>query len=241
MTMLSLIVLRPSTRVRIAKEGRIAQNSLPGTRSTLRSGISGTPNQPAAATRPPSMTPNGMATADPARMLMNGAAIRHRPLACSVRTTDASSVMPAIAGPAIDGASSGRSCTVSNAMGSTLTAMSIVTVPETTGVMIRRSVGSHQASPIWIRLQAIIRLANVAVPAAVMVVTMIAMNIAAGHESTTWPAPNRRSWNACSVVIAAQISMAAKTLQVRCVSPSPAARIAIATLSTVGASTSTAP
>ena len=44
---------------------------------------------------------------------------------------------------------------------------------------------------------------------------MIAMNIAAGQESTTWPAPSRRSWSAWMVVIAAQISIAAKTLHVR--------------------------
>ena len=56
--------------------------------------------------------------------------------------------MPAMAGPAPAGAAAGRSWTVSKAMGSTLTAISIVTVPETTGVTIRRSVGSHQASPI---------------------------------------------------------------------------------------------
>ena len=70
---------------------------------------------------------------------------------------------------------------------------------------------------------------------------MIAMNIAAGQASTTWPAPKRRSWNACNAVTAAQITMAANTLQVRWLSSSPDERIAIATLSTVGASTSAAP
>ena len=100
-------------------------------------------------------------------------------------------------------------------MGSTLMAISIVTVPETVGVTIRRSVGSHQASATWITLHTTSRLAKVPGPALEIVATMIAMNIAAGQASTMWPAPKRRSWNACSAVIAAQISIAAKTPQAR--------------------------
>ena len=79
---------------------------------------------------------------------MNGATRRQRPVARSVTMTETSSVTPAIAAPAPDDASAGRSWTLSNAIGSTLTAISIVTVPETTGVTMRRRVGSHQASAI---------------------------------------------------------------------------------------------
>ena len=136
-------------------------------------------------------------------------------MARSATITDTSSVTPAIAGPAADGAPAGRSPTLSNAMGSTLTAISIVTVPETVGVMIRRSVGSHQASAICSRLHTTMRLANVPSPAVEIVTTMIAMNIAAGQASAMWPAPNRRSWNACSAVMTAQVIIAAKTPQVR--------------------------
>ena len=100
-------------------------------------------------------------------------------------------------------------------MGSTLTAMSIVTVPETVGVTIRRRVGSHQANATCIKLHTIIRLAKVAGPASEMVVTMIAINMAAGQVSTTWPDPNRHSCMAWKVVTAAQMSIAAKTAQVR--------------------------
>ena len=128
---------------------------------------------------------------------------------------ETSKVNPAISGPTVAGVPAGRSWSVSNAIGKTLTAISIVTVPETVGVMIRRSVGSHQASATWTRLHTISKLAKVAGPAAGIVATMIAMNIAAGQVSTMWPAPNRHSWNDCKVVIAAQISIAAKTLQVK--------------------------
>ena len=106
---------------------------------------------------------------------------------------------------------------------------------------LRRSVVSHQASATCSRLQTTRRLANVAGPALDTAATMIAMNIAAGQASAMWPAPNLRSWNACNAVIAAQISIAAKTLQVRCLSSSPEARTATTTFSTVGASTSAAP
>ena len=104
------------------------------------------PNQPASAIRLPSSTPNAAATAQPARMLLNGATRRQRPRARSATITETSSVAPAITGPAAAGAPAGRSPTVSNAMGSTLTAISIVTVPDTVGVTIRLNTGSHQAS-----------------------------------------------------------------------------------------------
>ena len=91
----------------------------------------------------------------------------------------------------------------------------MVTVPVTTGVKIRRSVGSHQASATWTTQQTTSRLAKVDGPAAEIVATMIPMNSAAGQVSTMCPAPNRHIWNACSAVIAALISSAAKTLQVK--------------------------
>ncbi len=102
----------------------------------------------------------------------------------------------AITGPETVGAPAGRSWTRSKVIGSTLTAISMVTVPVTTGVKIRRSVGSHQASATWITQHTTSRLTNVAGPTAEIVATMIAMNSAAGQDSTIWPAPNRQNWNA---------------------------------------------
>ena len=122
---------------------------------------------------------------------MNGATNRQRPFARRVTNTDTSKVTTAITGPALTDASAGRSCTLSNAIGRTLTAINMVTVPETTGVTIRRSAGSHHASAIWIRLQITSKLAKVSGPPAETADTMIAMNIAAGQVSTIWPAPNR--------------------------------------------------
>ena len=146
---------------------------------------------------------------------MNGPAMRQAPLARSVTITETSSVTPAMAGPEAAGAPAGKSCTLSKAMGSTLTAISIVTVPVTTGVKILRRVGIHQASATWTTQHVTSSVANVDGPADETVATMIAMNSAAGQVSTTWPAPNRQAWNACNAVIAALITSAAKTDQVR--------------------------
>ena len=79
---------------------------------------------------------------------MNGATKRQRPLARNVTITETNRVAPAIAGPALTDASAGNVWTLSNAIGRMLTASSMVTVPETTGVTMRRIAGSHQASPI---------------------------------------------------------------------------------------------
>ena len=77
-------------------------------------------------------------------------------------------------------------------------------------------VSLNQALPsTWTTQQTTRRLMNVDGPTAEIVATMIPMNSAAGQVSTIWPAPNRQSWNACSAVIAAVISGAAMTLQVK--------------------------
>ena len=89
----SLMVLIPSTRVRIAKEGNSAQNSLPGRNVYAQRPVPGEiPNQLALAIRPASITPNAAATAHPARMLMKGATNLQRPLARSITITETSKV-----------------------------------------------------------------------------------------------------------------------------------------------------
>ena len=132
----------------MAKDGKRAQNSPLGVKSMLNEGMSGMPNHLAFAIRSALSTPKAAATADPATILMNGATMRQRPWTRSTTITDTSNVTAAIVGPAAGGVPAGTSWTLSKAMGRTLTAMSMVTVPATTGVMILRSVGSHQARAI---------------------------------------------------------------------------------------------
>ena len=79
-------------------------------------------------------------------------------------------------GAAIGDASSGTSLSVSNMMGITATAISMITVPETTGVKIRRSQDRREASRNWKRDEMTIRLAIVAGPPSTSAVTQTAMN-----------------------------------------------------------------
>ena len=79
-------------------------------------------------------------------------------------------------GAAIGDAFSGTSLSVSNMMGITATAISMITVPETTGVKIRRSQDRREASRNWKRDEMTIRLAIVAGPPSTSAVTQTAMN-----------------------------------------------------------------
>ena len=77
---------------------------------------------------------------------MSGDQSRHAPVTRSASPVAAASVSAATIGPEASGALPGISCTRSSAMGRMVTAISISTVPETTGVMMRRSSGSQTAS-----------------------------------------------------------------------------------------------
>ena len=77
---------------------------------------------------------------------MMGDQSRHAPETRIASPTIIASVTAATTGPAAAGAPSAVSCTRSSATGRTETAISISTVPETTGVIIRLSSGSHKAS-----------------------------------------------------------------------------------------------
>ena len=77
---------------------------------------------------------------------MSGDHSRQAPEARSASAVATSSVTAATHGLAAAGASGGTSSSRSRAMGTTVEAISMITVPETTGVMIRRSSGSQKAS-----------------------------------------------------------------------------------------------
>ena len=89
---------------------------------------------------------------------------RQRGGARSTRAVDTISVTAATHSPANAGAPSGTSLNRSKQMGSTITAISISTVPDTVGVITRRSCGSHLATPKKKRAEATIRLASIAGP-----------------------------------------------------------------------------
>ncbi len=77
---------------------------------------------------------------------MSGAHSRHTPEARIASTAATVNVAAATDGPAASDAPSGTSFSLPTAIDMTVTAISMSAVPETTGVMIRRSSGSHAAS-----------------------------------------------------------------------------------------------
>ena len=71
---------------------------------------------------------------------------RQFPGARSISIVEAKRVTAPTSGPETGDAPSGISSSRSKAMGRTMAAISMSTVPETTGVMMRRSSGSHAAT-----------------------------------------------------------------------------------------------
>ena len=82
----------------------------------------------------------------PAPIPIRGDQSRHAPETRSESPVAITSVTTATIGPENSGALLGTSCTLFSAIGRTVTAISMSTVPETAGVMIRGSRGSHMAS-----------------------------------------------------------------------------------------------
>ena len=106
---------------------------------------------------------------------------------------------------------SGTSAAVSNTIGITVTAISMITVPVTTGVNMRRSRERRAARMNWNNDDTIIRLAIVAGPPCTRAVTQTAMNAPEVPMISTCPAPTRPTRTACSTVVIPLISNAANT------------------------------
>ena len=142
----SLMFLIACTRTTIRNIGSRAQNPAVGVRSSPGKPRSGTPIHEAVTRRSKSYNPNGAEAAQPAAIPISRDHGRQVPGARSISIVDTNRVTAATNGPAATGAPSGTSVSRSKAMGRTMAAISISTVPETTGVMMRRSSGSQAAT-----------------------------------------------------------------------------------------------
>ena len=129
----------------------------------------------------------------------------------STSTTTVTMVTSAAAGAAACDISSPTSPMVSNTSGMTVAAISMITVPETTGVNIRRSTDSRAASANWNSDDTTTRLAIVAGPPSTRAATQTAMNAPDVPIISTWPDPNRPTRTAWRIVVAPLTSSAAKT------------------------------
>ena len=93
--------------------------------------------------------PNRPAVTVPATTPMTGAQRRSGPPALSAMPMITSRVARALSGAAGGGAAAGTCASMSNTIGMTVTAISMITVPATVGVNTRRSNESRAASANW--------------------------------------------------------------------------------------------
>ncbi len=157
----SPMVSMARTRVTTTKAGSSAQNSTPGVTSNPGHDPRATPTHGASSIGCTSNSPKGAATAQPTTMPMTGDHRRHAGAPRSSRATTTTRVARAAATSEVP---SGTTVSEPNTMGMTVAAISIITVPETTGVNMRRSSDSRAASANWNSDDTTTRLAMVAGP-----------------------------------------------------------------------------
>ena len=123
--------------------------------------------------------------------------------------------MPAVSGAAEGLAPSGTWRRRSNRSGMTVTAMSMITVPATTGVMMRRRSASFHESPNWKSDEAMTSVARRPGPPSTSAVTEAAMNAPDVPMRRTYPAPTRPMRRAWTAVVTPLTSSTAKLAQAR--------------------------
>ena len=101
---------------------------------------------------------------------------RQTPDASTVTTMITARVAAVLTGAAARAAPAGTSVSMSNMIGTTVTGISMITVPETTGVKTRRSSESRADSANWNRAEAATRVASRPGPPRASAVTQTAMN-----------------------------------------------------------------
>ena len=149
-------------------------------------------------------------------------------------------VATAHTGAAAGGAPAGTWVSMSKTIGITVTAMSMMTVPATVGVRIRRRSESRAERANWKRDETTTRVASMAGPPSAIAVTQTAMNAPEVPIMSTYPAPTRPTRTACSTVVRPLTATAANTAQERYASSPPAARITMTGVSTMPAIARTA-
>ena len=150
------------------------------------------------------------------------------------------SVASALTGAAAGGAPSGVFVSMPKMMGMTVTAISMMTVPPTMGVITRLSQERRQARKNWHSDETTTSVASKAAPPSTRAVTHTAMNAPEVPISRMYPAPMWPNRRACTMVVVPLTRRAANAAHVSNGSPSPAARITMAGVSTMPAMVSTA-
>ncbi len=113
------------------------------------------------------------------------------------------------------GSPSGTSASMPNTMGMTVAAISMMTVPETTGVKIRRRTERRAARANWNSADMTTRLAITAGPPSTSAATQTAKNAPEAPMTRMCPAPMRQTRAAGMMVVMPLISSAANTAHAR--------------------------
>ena len=166
---------------------------------------------------------------------MTGAQRRHAPGAFSVSPPITTTVTSALTGAAGTGLPAGTLDSKSPTAGSTVSEISMITVPETVGVRIRWNSASRQDSTSGTRAVMTTSVASSAAPPSVTAVMLTEMKAAEAPISSTWPPPNRLRRNACRMVVRPDTATVANTAQATYASLWPAARITTVGISMIAA------
>ena len=212
----SLLDLTATTRLTIKNIGSNPQNSGPGVRSNPgHAAASGRSNQGASSIGPKSYSPTAIATTEPAPIPRGIAHRRQILVPRNVRSRKVTNAAPEAAKPRDGDVPTGVSANLVMAIGMTVAAISMCAVPATTGVMIRRILGSQVATRNWSTDETTSSIANVAGPPSISATTDTPMNWPPDAIIRMCPAPNLPKRPAPNMVPSPVIIRAAKTAQER--------------------------
>ena len=113
---------------------------------------------------------------EPTTTPITGAHRRSAPVALSAMATITATVASALSAPAPSGLSFGTCLSMSKMMGITVTGISMITVPATVGVRMRRNSESRAESANWNSAETATSVASMAGPPLAIAATQIAMN-----------------------------------------------------------------
>ena len=171
----SPIVSIAPTSVTKMNAGSRAQKTGPKLRSNPGQPAVGSPIHGAAATCSQEKSWKKPAVTHPATIPITGPHMRITPAARSTITSVTPRVTSAVTGPAAGAAPSGTCSTRSRTSGMTVTAISMITVPATVGVMRRRSSDRRDARRNWKSAEVATSVASMPGPPSASAVTDTAM------------------------------------------------------------------
>ena len=124
-------------------------------------------------------------------------------------------VTKALSGAASTERPSGTSVSMSKTVVMTVTGISMITVPVTVGVRIRRNSESRAERANWKSDEMTTRVASIAGPPSATAVMQTAMKTGEPVITSAYPAPTRPSRTACSTVTAPPSTIAVNTAHER--------------------------